>query len=155
VQALGRPDLKAKLDLIALPTYCVVAWWLIKHDGINGAAFAKLLVTIADCIILFVFALKLRAFSLRDCISGPLFRAIAVSGGLLALVFTVESLHLKFLFTVPLIILCFAFYVLMFWILAIDGEDRTTIYALRKRAAGILTGRRATPAMETGNGTAL
>jgi hypothetical protein len=55
-----------------------------------------------------------------------------------------------------LIILCFAVYALMFWVLAIDGEDRTTIYALRKRAAGILTGRRATPAMQvTGNNSAL
>jgi O-antigen/teichoic acid export membrane protein len=152
VQALGRPDLKAKLDLVALPTYCLIAWWLIKHDGINGAAFAKLLVTIADCAILFVFAFKLRAFSLRDCVSGPLFRAIALSGGLLALVFGVESLHLKFLFTIPLVILCLAVYALMFWILAIDVEDRMTIYALRTRAAGILTGRRATPAMQiTGN----
>ena len=144
VQALGRPDLKAKLGLIALPTYCVVAWWLIKDNGINGAAFAKLLVTIADCAILFLFALKLKAFSLRDCVSGPLFRAIAVSGGLMALVFGIESLHLKLLLAVPLIVLCFAVYALMFWVLAIDGEDRTTIYALRKRAAGILTGRRAT-----------
>src|ERR1700686_509306 len=152
VQALGRPDLKAKLDLVALPTYCLVAWWLLKHDGINGAAFAKLLVTVADCMILFVFAFKLRAFSLRDCVSGPLFRAIALSGGLLAFVFGIESLHLKFLFTIPLVILCLAVYALMFWILAIDGEDRMMIYALRTRAAGILTGRRATPAMQiTGN----
>ena len=156
VQALGRPDLKAILDLVALPTYCVVAWWLIKHGGINGAAFAKVLVTIADSVILYIFAFKLRAFSLRDCISGPLFRAIFASAGLLALVFAIESMHLKLLLTVPLLVLCFAVYVLMFWIVATDHEDRTTIYAMRKKAAGILTGRRTTPAMQiTGNNTAV
>jgi O-antigen/teichoic acid export membrane protein len=148
VQALGRPDLKAKLDLIALPTYCAIAWWFIKHDGINGAAFAKLLVTFADCAVLFVFALKLKAFSLRDCVSGPLFRAISISGGLLALIFAVQAMHFKVLLTVPLIILCFMVYVLTFWVFAIDPEDRTTIYALRKRAAGVLTRRRAAPVMQ-------
>jgi O-antigen/teichoic acid export membrane protein len=148
VQALGRPDLKAILDLIALPTYCIVAWWLIKHDGINGAALAKLMVTIADCVILFMFALKLKAFSLRDCLSGPLFRAVSVSAALLALVFGVEFMHLKLAMTVPLVVLCLVIYLLMFWIFAIDEEDRTTIYALRTRAFGILTGRRATPALQ-------
>jgi O-antigen/teichoic acid export membrane protein len=148
VQALGRPDLKAKLDLIALPTYCAIAWWFIKHDGINGAAFAKLLVTIADCVVLYVFALKLKAFSLRDCVSGPLFRAISVSGLLFALVFAVHTMHLKLLLAIPLVILCFGVYVLTFWAFAIDHEDRTTIYAFRQRAAGLLTGRRASPVMQ-------
>ncbi len=148
VQALGRPDLKAILDLIALPTYGVVAWWLIKHDGINGAAFAKLIVTVADCAILFMFAFKLKAFSLRDCVSGPLFRAIAVSGLLLALIFSVHTMHLKLLLSVPLVILCFVVYVLTFWVFAIDHEDRTTIYALRQRAAGILTRRHAAPVLQ-------
>jgi hypothetical protein len=136
------------LDLIALPTYGVVAWWLIKHDGINGAAFAKLIVTVADCAILFMFAFKLKAFSLRDCVSGPLFRAIAVSGLLLALVFSVHTMHLKLLLSVPLVILCFVVYVLTFWVFAIDHEDRTTIYALRQRAAGILTRRHAAPVLQ-------
>jgi O-antigen/teichoic acid export membrane protein len=148
VQALGRPDLKAKLDLIVLPTYCVIAWWFIKHDGINGAAFAKLLVTIADCVVLYVFAVKLKAFSLRDCVSGPLFRAISVSGLLFALVFAVHTMHLKLLLTIPLGIVCFGVYILTFWVFAIDHEDRTTIYAFRQRAAGLLTRRRASPVMQ-------
>ncbi len=147
VQALGRPDLKAILDLIALPTYCVVAWWLIKHDGINGAAFAKLVVTVADCAILFMFALKLRAFSLRDCFSGPLFRAASVSAALFALVFAVESVHLKLLFAVPLIIICFLGYVLMFWIFAVDTDDRTVLRGLRERVLALLARRRSVPAM--------
>jgi O-antigen/teichoic acid export membrane protein len=156
VQALGRPDLKAILDLVAIPIYAACAWWLIKNHGINGAAFAKLLITIVDCAALYLFASKLKAFSLRDCISGPLLRAIVVSGGLLTLVFAVESMHLKLPLAVPLILLCFVGYALMFWFFAVDDEDRTTIFALRKRAFGMLTGRRATPAMQmTSDNTAL
>jgi O-antigen/teichoic acid export membrane protein len=148
VQALGRPELKAILDLVALPTYCAVAWWFIRHDGINGAAFAKLLVTIADCAVLYIFASRLKAFSIRDCVTGPLFRAIAVSGGLMALIYVVQSMHLKVVETLPLVVLCFVVYVPAFWVVAIDEEDRTTIHALRKRAFGIFLGRRATPAVQ-------
>jgi O-antigen/teichoic acid export membrane protein len=156
VQALGRPDLKAKLDLVVLPTYCALAWWLIKRNGINGAAFAKLLVTVADCAVLYAFAFKLRAFSLRDCVSGPLFRAISVSGALLALVFGVALMHVKLSIAVPLIVLCLLFYVLMFWMLAVDEGERITMYALRTRVFEILTGRRETPSIQlTGDNTAL
>jgi len=156
VQALGRPDLKAILDLAAIPVYSAAAWWLIKHQGINGAALAKLLLAAFDCAVLYIFASKLKAFSLRDCISGPLFRAILVSGGLLALVLGVASIHMKLLLAVPLIVLCFVCYAFVFWILAVDAEDRTTIYGLRQRAFAILRGRRATPAMQiTGNDAAL
>src|ERR1700730_10987714 len=154
VQALGRPDLKAILDVVALPTYSAVAWWLIKHDGINGAAFAKLLVTVADCVFLYIFAAKLKAFTIRDCVSGPLFRAMSVSAGLFALVFGVQSMHLKLIYAVPLIVLCFMVYVPAFWIFAIDKEDRTTIYAWRQKAFGILTGRRATPALQIASNNA-
>ncbi len=155
VQALGRPDLKAILDVVALPIYAVMAWWLIKHDGIDGAASAKLLLTVADCFFLYIFAAKLKAFTLRDCVSGPLFRAISVSTGLFALIFGVQSLHVKLLYAVPLIVLCFVVYVLAFWIFAIDDEDRSTIFAWRQKAFGILAGRRATPAMQVTNNTAV
>src|SRR5262249_36755619 len=63
VQALGRPELKAILDLAALPAYAFTSWWLMHRMGINGAVLAKLLLTIADCIVLYIFAFRLKAFS--------------------------------------------------------------------------------------------
>jgi O-antigen/teichoic acid export membrane protein len=148
VQALGRPDLKAILDLAAIPVYSVAAWWLIKHQSISGAALAKLLLTIADCTVLYIFASKLKAFSLRDCLSGPLFRAILVSGGLFALVLAVASMHVKLILAVPLILLCFACYAVMFWIFAVDEEDRTTIFGLRERVLALLRARRSVTALQ-------
>jgi O-antigen/teichoic acid export membrane protein len=148
VQALGRPDLKAILDLVAVPAYFGIAWWLIKRDGINGAAFAKLLMTTADCVVLYIFAFKLKAFSVRDCFTGPLFRAISVSGALFAVIFALGYMHLRLSLTIPLIALCLVGYALLFWIFAVDAEDRTAIDALWKRAFGVLTGDRATPTMQ-------
>jgi O-antigen/teichoic acid export membrane protein len=156
VQALGRPDLKAILDLIVLPAYFGVAWWLTKRNGINGAAFAKLLVTVADCAFLYLFAFKLKAFSVRDCVSGPLFRAISVSGALFALVFAVASMHLRLSVDIPVILLCLVAFVLMFWSFAVDEEDRNILDAFRKRAFGIVARRRAaSPVPVTGNDAAV
>ena len=142
VQALGRPDLKAILDLLTIPVYIAVAWLLMRRAGINGAALAKLLVTISDGFFLYIFAFKLRAFSLRDCVSGPLFRAILVSAGLFLAVFSIHSMHLKLLLAVPLVLLCFVIYAVLFWVFAVDDEDRITIFGLRERALALLSGRR-------------
>ncbi|HEY4817328.1 MAG TPA: oligosaccharide flippase family protein [Candidatus Acidoferrum sp.] len=152
VQALGRPDLKAIQDLLMIPIYAAVAWWLMRHYGINGAAFAKLLLTVTDCFILYTFASRLNAFSFRDLVSGPLFRAILVSAGLLAAVFTIQSTHLKLLLAAPLTLLCFLVYAVVFWAVAVDEEDRTTISSLRERTLAILRSRRRTSALQvTGN----
>lgn len=156
VQALGRPDLKAILDLLAIPAYSVVAWWLIKHHGIGGAALAKVLLSICDCAVLYVFAFKLKAFSIRDCLSGPLFRAILISAALLGLILGVAFMHLKLFLAAPLIIFCFAFYTAAFWIFAVDPEDRSTISSFRQRAFAMLRGRRTAVALQiTGNDAAL
>lgn len=130
VQALGRPDQKAILDAIALPTFVVCSWWLTRHWGINGAAAAKLLITIADCAFLFAFARRLNAFSLRDLVSGPLSRALLASGGLFIAGFVIHSFHLAPLLSVPLVLACLAGYAAIFWFAAVDADDRSTISGL-------------------------
>jgi len=115
-----------------------------------------LLLTICDCIVLYIFASKLKAFALRDCLSGPLLRAILASGGLLAVVLAVASMHLRLLLALPLVVLCFLGYAVMFWIFAVDEEDRTTIYGLRARVFAMLRARRSATAMQiSGNDAAL
>jgi O-antigen/teichoic acid export membrane protein len=143
VQALGRPDLKAILDLLTIPVYAALAWWLMRRSGIDGAAFAKLLVTLSDCVFLYIFASRLRAFSLRDCISGPLLRAIVISAALFSAVFFIHFMHLKLSLAIPLVAVCFGAYVLAFWVFAVDEEDRVTIFGLRERAFALLRARRA------------
>lgn len=160
VQALGRPDLKAKLDLISLPLYIGVAWFLMHKagilGGINGAALAKLLITITDGFFLYVFASRLKAFSMRDCVSGPLFRGILASAALFSAVFSIHSMQLNLLVSAALVLLCFATYVVMFWFFAVDDEDRITIFGLRNRALALLSGRRSVaPTVQlTGNDAA-
>ncbi len=59
LQAAGRPDLSAKLNLVELPLYIAGASLLIRHFGILGAASAWLLRSAVDAIFCMQFALRL------------------------------------------------------------------------------------------------
>jgi len=151
VQALGRPDLKAILDLIVLPTYVLVSWWLMKRLGINGAALARLLVTVVDGAALFIFASRLRAFSFKDCVSGPLSQALLASFGLVAALLGIDSLHTGLLVSIPLVLACFVSYVTIFWLLAFEPADRAVIHRLRDRMLFLIKGKPATALPVTGS----
>ncbi len=133
VQALGRPDLKAILDLVALPTYALVAWWLLRRTGINGAAFAKLFITVIDTVCLFIFARKLKAFSLRDWGSGPLLRTLAISLGLTLALFTVKMSHLSLPVKCSFVVGCCLTYLIAFWFVSVDVCERRLLIALPQR----------------------
>jgi len=138
VQALGRPDLKAIWDVIALPLYAVTAWWLMRRLGINGAALAKLLISVADFVLLYTIARRLKAFSLRDCVSGPLARALVASGGLVFTVFLIASLHAKVMVSLILLAACFAAYAAIFWLVAVAGEERIALMGLFQEALSVV-----------------
>jgi O-antigen/teichoic acid export membrane protein len=124
VQALGRPDLKAILDLVGLPIYVVAAWWFMRRMGVNGAALAKLLLTVYDCVFLFFFAWKLKAFSIRDCLSGALAKAFLTSGILFFVVFAIHWLHRELTTAIILVIIAMVGYTISFWLFVFDADDR-------------------------------
>lgn len=127
VQALGRPDLKAKLDLVALPLYALSAWWLALHMGVNGAALAKLLVTIVDCAALYIFAWKMGAFSPRDFFYGPLLRAQSTSVALLCAVVLLGLFRFNLLLMTGVLVAVLATYVAVFWAVAVEPSEKRTI----------------------------
>ena len=59
VQAAGRADLTAKLNLAEVPAYVVLLWFLLRHAGIAGAAMAWTVRVTIDCVLLFVIAARL------------------------------------------------------------------------------------------------
>jgi O-antigen/teichoic acid export membrane protein len=130
VQAMGRPDLKAILDLVALPAYALYCWWLMKTMGINGAALAKLMSAVIDTSFLFYFAFRMKAFSLRDCLSGRLLRALVASAGLLFASYLIGFFHASSIVSLVLFVLCVLLYALAFWLTVIDRAERVVILAL-------------------------
>lgn len=56
IQASGRPDLTAKINMIELPIYLLILYWLVNGYGIKGAALAYLLRSVFETITLNLFA---------------------------------------------------------------------------------------------------
>jgi O-antigen/teichoic acid export membrane protein len=142
VQALGRPDLKATLDLLAIPAYVVASWFLMNRFGIAGAAFARLLMTVLDCAFLYWFALRMKAFSLKDCASGPLSRALISSVVLFLAVVLIHAFHFNVAVSAVLLLVVFAGYTVVFWFTAVDSQERVTLLTLLQGVPFALRGRR-------------
>jgi phenylacetate-coenzyme A ligase PaaK-like adenylate-forming protein/O-antigen/teichoic acid export membrane protein len=66
IQAMGRPDITAKLHLIELPIYLVLVWILINSFGIVGAAIAWLLRTVLDTSLYFWLFYRLSPLKPED-----------------------------------------------------------------------------------------
>jgi len=52
IQGTGRPHVTALFHIAELPFYLVIVWWLIRTQGINGAALAWSLRIALDAILL-------------------------------------------------------------------------------------------------------
>jgi O-antigen/teichoic acid export membrane protein len=79
LQGIGRPDLPAKFHLIELPVYFVVAWILVSHFGIAGAAGAWTLRVTLDALLLFWATFRVYDFSLRLlATNGTIFAGISL-----------------------------------------------------------------------------
>jgi O-antigen/teichoic acid export membrane protein len=130
VQALGRPDLKAFLDMAEVPLFALLSWVLLVKMGIEGAALAKLIVSIVDSIGLFWFARRLGAFSLRDFFEGSLPRGVGVSAALFLSVFALQQLSLSIPVVVVALAFLFSVYGVIVWKLAIDESERALVRGL-------------------------
>lgn len=83
IQAIGRPDLTAKLHAIELPFYLAVFWALVHARGIEGAAIAWTLRVAVDAAALFGLSIRYivisRAALMRAVLA--LVSALLVLGG--------------------------------------------------------------------------
>lgn len=132
VQGLGRPDLKAKLDLVSVPLFILLSWLLIPRYGVTGAALAKLGVTVVDAVGLFWIAARLGAFSpLRTSwrgVRGAL--AVATGYGALSLALpaiTGTDLPLK----LTLALAAGVGYSLVVWRYVLDARERALVAGVR------------------------
>jgi O-antigen/teichoic acid export membrane protein len=57
-QGIGKPKIPTIVNLIELPFYILIMWFMIKNYGIKGAAFAYMVAAIMDTIIMFTIASK-------------------------------------------------------------------------------------------------
>jgi O-antigen/teichoic acid export membrane protein len=80
VQAMGRPDVTAKLHLLEVPAYAALLWFLLNGKGIEGAAIAWTARMAVDAAILFGFCwrwLEMGARNFCKCVT-PMVAAIGL-----------------------------------------------------------------------------
>jgi O-antigen/teichoic acid export membrane protein len=117
IQALGRPDIPAKLNLIELPCYLGVFWYLTNAYGIKGSAFAWMLRALIDSLILMIFAIRLlpkQTYNLSRITSVALLVAASFAFSMLELSIAVRIIF----FSVSLLA-----YICLFFLL-IDPSER-------------------------------
>lgn len=84
LQAVGRPDITAKLHMVELPIYLAMIWFFTQAMGIVGVALAWLLRVAIDAGLLLFFCHRLVGLSAREETTPSFFTIAAVyTGGLL------------------------------------------------------------------------
>ncbi len=76
LQAIGRPDLTAKLQLSEVPIHLGLAWFLVEHLGLSGAAIAYTLRVSLDFLLLILAACWVTGISPRVLAAKELGRSI-------------------------------------------------------------------------------
>jgi O-antigen/teichoic acid export membrane protein len=119
VQGIGRPDLTAKLHLLELPIYFGILLWLIRADGIVGAAIAWSARTVFDALVLFLMAK--RFLPSRSPMTSRTKLLLAFSAATLLLAVLPQDRMLKAAFLLVAILS----FVLVTWFLILTPEERS------------------------------
>ncbi|RPJ42418.1 MAG: hypothetical protein EHM19_10450 [Candidatus Latescibacterota bacterium] len=131
VQGFDRPDIKAKLDFVEVPIFAGLLLLLVRSGGLEGAALAKLFITMIDTFLLFFFAkrilgrgsYRLSAWAARRLLPIGLAYGLIVWGGARIVSSPGAAVALALGMTV--------LYLLASWRLVMDARDRDAVRSLR------------------------
>ncbi len=124
LQGMGRPDVKAWLDIVAALLFGALCWFGITWFGITGAAWAKLAVTLLDTVVLLIFALRLLGVPGGIFLSDGMGSLLALSCAMFALAFAATQMDLPILVRALLFTSLLAGFLLRFWRHAATDDDR-------------------------------
>ena len=132
IQGLGRPDLKAKLDLVMLPSFVGFCWWFIPMWGLIGAAFAKLLVTIIDVLYLSWRVKGLLKLSVREMLGERGGKAVIIASLLALAVFSFKITFNSLLAGVAILSVFIPVYIILFFKVVMDDKDKSIFRSIGK-----------------------
>lgn len=127
IQGLGRPDLKAKLDIVQLPIFIVLCCLLIPKLGLTGAGLAKLGITVIDTLCLFSMAGRITGFKFKEMLSEEMGKVLTIFS-----LFTFISLGVKLLpkplfFDIAIFVCLICVYIFSAFRFVMDNNDRLDI----------------------------
>jgi O-antigen/teichoic acid export membrane protein len=134
IQGVGRPDLTAKLHMLEIPLYVVIAWLLIHKIGIEGAAIAWGLRVSLDAFLLFVATGKLglvrnHSFSDNHFLWSIATLLILVSASLIV-IFTELTIITRIVIIIPISLL----FGTLAWRNALDNNEKMLLQEMITQA---------------------
>jgi O-antigen/teichoic acid export membrane protein len=130
LQGLGRPEATAKLFLAELVPYFTFSMWMIRHQGIAGAAAAWSVRASLEFLLFLGMAWRLCSLSPRLVEDKGTLRSLAALAMLgVAMMVTKTALHNSFL-EVGLTLVWLAGFVLAVWIHVLDDSERASVVTL-------------------------
>lgn len=131
VHGLGRPDLKAKFDLIMLPTFVGLCWWFILKLGLVGAALAKLLITVMDVLYLSWKAKCLLKLPIREMFGERAGKAVIIASLFTIAVFSLRMPFKSILADIAILGGLIPAYMFLFVTTAMDDKDRSALRRIK------------------------
>jgi O-antigen/teichoic acid export membrane protein len=131
LQSIGRPDLATKILLLEVPLYIPLAWFLVKHFGIQGAAAGWAIRVAIESVVFIAAVIRVCHLSVRQFLEHGLLQTLAATailgGGLAGWSFLARELLWLRLSGAALLVAAFAWVV---WAKVLDAPDRRQIFSI-------------------------
>ncbi len=131
LQAVGKPDIIAKLLLIELPLYAIVCYLLTKEYGIIGTSISWLLRVLVETVVLFISTNRILKKHLSQFNFSYLWKSIlfVLIGGY---VLTLGKLYISGMFLeITAIMFFLILYVLSIWFFVFEEQEKIFIKQLK------------------------
>jgi len=131
LQAMGRPDAAAKLFLLELPPYALLAWWMVSRYGVPGAALGWSIRVTMEVLLLLWMARKLLSLSATHAFDRGMWTALgALFVTAVAAYFTNVFLRGAIVAEAVMCALWVVGFALAVWKWVLDSLDRSSALAV-------------------------
>jgi O-antigen/teichoic acid export membrane protein len=124
IEAIGRPDVLAKLYLIELPFNVIIVWTMTKKFGVIGAAMSYSIRNTIETIVVWWLVYRLVPFSGKFFIKMGLLRPGFLLALMIAAAYIIRDGHVRSMFDVSATILALVMYVIGVILFVPDARDR-------------------------------
>jgi O-antigen/teichoic acid export membrane protein len=128
----GRPDIPTKCRMLELPIYAALAWVLISHWGIMGAAVAWTVRVSMDTGLLVGVAMRIYRISLRMYVEGGVASAAVMLGAFTGIAIAIRALTGLCPLYIQLVAVIMMIGALAWcgWKYLLDETDRRTLFQI-------------------------
>jgi O-antigen/teichoic acid export membrane protein len=132
IQGLGRPDLKAKFDMVMLLVFTGLCFWLVPQQGIIGAAVAKFILTCADVTFLSWMVLRLSKLSASEVLADGMEKASLLVGSFAVVNITLAAVSPSLLVDFLILGGSICAYIVLLFLFIADEKDKEAFRSVQR-----------------------